>query len=92
MMLSLERFSEFENAILTLFIKYMGPPHVTWNVTQNSRSSFPLLVGTSECSRTGRWVLDTYSDSSLVPRPHLPRGKWSGEPSWISWAHYWNVV
>ena len=29
---------------------------------------------------------------SLVPRPHLSRGKWSGEPGRISWAYYWNVV
>jgi len=29
---------------------------------------------------------------SLVPRPHLSRGKWSGEPSWISWAYYRNMV
>ena len=30
--------------------------------------------------------------SSLVPRPHLSRGKRSGEPSQISWAYYRNVV
>jgi len=30
--------------------------------------------------------------SNLVLRPHLSRGKRSGEPSWISWAYYWNVV
>ena len=30
--------------------------------------------------------------ASLVPRPHLSRGKRSGEPSRISWAYYRNVV
>jgi len=29
---------------------------------------------------------------SFMPIPHLSQGNWSGEPSRISWAYYWNVV
>jgi len=31
-------------------------------------------------------LVHTHSFTSLVPRPHLSRGKRSGEPSRISWA------
>ena len=40
----------------------------------------------SECA----WSL--WGGSSLVPRPHLSWGKWSGEPSRISWAYCQIVV
>jgi len=35
---------------------------------------------------------EVYVLFSLVPRPHLSRGKRSGEPSQISWAYYQNEV
>ena len=57
-----------------------------------SNQHFKSGVGRRRTKGSGGMPLSPLIFTSLVPRPHLSRGKRSGEPSRISWAYYRNVV